>query len=314
MYRVMNRNTPTPTERRTSLVGDLLRGGIIGVVETVPGVSGGTVALVVGIYSRIIESGSHVISALRALVAGPNRGAQAAQHLRLVDWKLVVPVLVGMFLALFSVAGPMAHLVETYPEYTRAAFFGMVLASIAIPLRMAGFTEIRLWHVLAGLAAAGATFWLVSLPPTAVEPTPLIIVIAAAIAVCALLLPGLSGSFLLLTFGLYEPTLRAVGDRDFAYIGLFALGAVIGVASMIKGLEWLLHHRRRITLVVLTGIMVGAMRTLWPWQSDSRDLLPPGENWGFALALGAAGFTIVAILAFVDGRLSRRAALSLSVE
>lgn len=283
----------------------------MGVVETVPGVSGGTVALVVGIYTRLIESASHVVSALRRLVTGPDRLAQAKHHIGLVDWKLIIPVFLGMVVAVFTVADPMATLIETHPELTRAAFFGMVLASISIPLRMAGMRGIRWPHVIAGLAAAAVTWWLVSLPPTVVEPSPLIIVIAAAVAVCALLLPGLSGSFLLLTFGLYEPTLRAVGDRDFAYLGLFILGLFIGVASMVKGLEWVLHHKRRITLVVLSGVMVGAMRTLWPWQDEARKLLVPSDNWGVALALAIAGFIVVAVLSILDARLSRKAALEL---
>src|SRR5699024_9634041 len=139
-----------------------------------------------------------------------------------------------------------------------------------IPLRFAGIHDFKWWHILAGVAAAGATYWLVSIPPTQVNPTPVIIVLSAAVAVSALLLPGLSGSFLLLTFGLYEPTLRAVDERDLGYIGLFVLGLVLGVSLIVKGLEWLLHHRRRITLVVLAGIMAGAMRTLWPWQSETR--------------------------------------------
>ncbi|NLA65083.1 MAG: DUF368 domain-containing protein [Leucobacter sp.] len=284
---------------------------MMGAVETIPGVSGGTVALVVGIYARLIRAASHVVSALRAFVTGPQRLQRAKSHLADVEWRLIIPVFIGMLIAIFTVAGPMADLVDAYPEMTRAAFFGMVLASISIPLRMAGVSGIRWQHVVAGIAAAAIAYWLVSIPPTTIEPNPLIIVVAAAVAVCALLLPGLSGSFLLLTFGLYEPTLRAVDELDFGYLALFILGMFIGVASIVKGLEWLLHHRRRITLVVLTGVMVGAMRTLWPWQTEARELLAPTSDWPLALVLGAAGFAVVAVLAVVDARLSRKAALEL---
>lgn len=293
-------------ERRTSIAGDLVRGAMIGVVETVPGVSGGTVALVVGIYTRLIDSASHVVSAGRRMLTGPDRRTSAAAHLRQVEWRLVVPVLIGMAAAVLTVAGPMADLVETHPELTRAAFFGMVLASTAIPLRMAGVAGVRWYHALAAIAAGALAFWLVSIPPTTLEPSPVILIVAAAVAVTALLLPGLSGSFLLLTFGLYEPTLRAVDERDLGYLGVFALGLVIGVVSIVKGLEWLLHHRRRITLVTLTGVMVGAMRTLWPWQTETRDLRPPDETWPLALALAIAGFAVVTVLAVVDARLTRR--------
>src|SRR5690554_5063545 len=98
----------------------------MGVVETVPGVSGGTVALVVGIYTRLIQSASHVVSALRKAATGPDRMAQAKHHLRLVEWNMIIPVFLGMIIAILTVANPMAALVETYPELTRATFFGMV--------------------------------------------------------------------------------------------------------------------------------------------------------------------------------------------
>lgn len=301
-------DAPIPT-RRTSLPGNLIRGALIGTVETVPGVSGGTVALVVGIYRQLIDSASHVVSAGRMLITGPDRGAGFMHHLRLVDWKVIIPVMVGMVIAVFTVAGPMATAVETYPELTRATFFGMVLASILVPLQMAWQDRsgpLKVSHLLAGILAAVLTFWLVSLPPTAVEPTWYVILPAAAIAVSALLLPGLSGSFLLLTFGLYEPTLRAAADFDLAYLSIFALGMALGVISIVKGLKWLLDHRHRITMVVLTGVMVGALRTLWPWQDEGRTLLGPGENLGVALGLGAAGFAVVLVLVLLDYRLSQR--------
>ncbi|MCH8562687.1 DUF368 domain-containing protein [Nesterenkonia sp. YGD6] len=295
--------------RRTSLPGNLIRGAMIGTVETVPGVSGGTVALVVGIYRHLIDSASHVVSAGRALISGPDRRASSMQHLRLVEWKVIIPVMIGMIVAVFTIAGPMSDAVEAYPELTRAAFFGMVLASIFVPLQMAWFDRsgpLKASHVLAGIAAAGLTFWLVSLPPTAVEPTWYVILPAAAIAVSALLLPGLSGSFLLLTFGLYEPTLRAAADRDLAYLGIFALGLALGVISIVKGLKWLLDHRHRITMVVLAGVMLGALRTLWPWQDEGRGMLAPGDDLGQVLLLGAAGFAVVLVLVLVDYRLAQR--------
>lgn len=307
-------------ERRTSIPGNVARGALIGVVETVPGVSGGTVALVVGIFHHLIGSAAHVVSAARRLITGPDRAAGAREHLGAVHWRVVLPVAIGMVFAVFTVAGPMADLVEAHPELTRAAFFGMVLASIAVPMRMvrddlrargAGRVEragvgLRPFHVVASLLAAVATFLLVSLPPTSVEAHPLIILPAAMIAVSALVLPGLSGSFLLLTFGLYEPTLRAVESRDLGYLGIFVLGMVLGMVVIVKVLKWLLEHRHTITLVVLTGVMVGGLRSLWPWQTEARELLAPGEDWAAALGLGIAGFVLVAVLVAVDSALAAK--------
>lgn len=314
-----------------------MRGALIGVVETVPGVSGGTVALVVGIYHQLIDSASHVVSAARRLITGPQRTVEFRENMAAVQWRVVLPVVIGMALAVFTLAGPVADLVEAQPELTRAAFFGMVLASVAVPLRMVrddlrGFSaasdgpeyvgkggsepgiptgtgassRVRPGQVIAGVLAATATFLLVSLPPTSVEAHPLIIVPAAMVAVSALVLPGLSGSFLLLSFGLYEPTLRAVEARDLGYLSLFAFGMVLGLVVIVKILKWLLEHRHTITLVVLSGVMLGALRSLWPWQTEARDLLVPGEDWAAALGVGLAGFLLVAVLVAVDSVLTAR--------
>lgn len=295
----------TPEARATSIVGNVVRGGLIGVVESVPGVSGGTVALVVGIYTQLIHSASAMVSALRVLVTGPNRSAQAKRHVAGVHWRVVLPVALGMPIGLFTAVQFISGWIEQHPELTRAAFFGMVLASIAVPLRMAG----RLWgkHWAAGLAAAALAFWLVSLPPNQVDPHWWIILPAAAVAVCALLLPGLSGSFLLLTFGLYEPTIQAASEFDLGYLGIFAIGMVVGVVTIVKGLQWLLVHHHTMTLAVLTGMMLGALRAIWPWQTDDRALQAPDELLWPAAGVAAAGFAAVAVLVLIDWHLQRRA-------
>lgn len=313
-----------PAERPTSLLGNLVRGALIGAVETVPGVSGGTVALVVGIYHHIIDSAAHVISAARRLITGPDRRAGASEHLRLVHWRVVIPVGIAMVLAVFTVAGPMADAMENHPVMMRALFFGMVLASVAVPFRMMlqglaterfrrvalgrdpADVRLRPVHLIGGLVAAAATFLLVSLPPASVEAHPLVLVPAAMVAVSALVLPGLSGSFLLLTFGLYEPTLRAVDELDLAYLGVFALGMALGMVVVVKLLKWLLDHHHTITLAILTGVMLGGLRTLWPWQDEARVLTVPGDDAGPAALLALAGFAVVVLLLVVDARVQRR--------
>jgi putative membrane protein len=279
----------------------MARGALIGVVETVPGVSGGTMALVTGIYDQLIDSAAQLISALRHLVTGPDRVVGARLHLAAVRWSVVVPVAVGMVLALLSVAGPVSVLVESYPVLMRAVFFGMVLASVAVPVRLAGGPwRIRELAVVAG--AAAAAFVLVSMPATTVTPGPVAIVAAAMVAVSALLLPGLSGSFLLLSLGLYQPTLQAVADRDTGYLGLFFIGCLLGVAVTVKALQWVLHHHHRATMVVVTGLMLGALRALWPWQLEDRTMLAPTEDWVVQLLVGAAGCASVVLVLVADAR------------
>jgi putative membrane protein len=318
--------TVAPPERETSILGNLIRGALIGAAETVPGISGGTVALVVGIYHQIIDSASEVISALRRLITGPDRARAAKAELARVHWKIVIPVLIGMIAVLLTIAGPMADLMEEYPARMRGLFFGMVLVSAVVPVRMMlhdqrsrraqlqilgedpSHVRLRWRHLVLGIVAVNATFLLVSLPPQSVNPQPAIIVAAAAIAVSALVLPGLSGSFLLLSFGLYEPTLRAVDQRDLGYLGFFLLGAVIGMIVIVKALKWLLEHYHTATLAVLTGVMLGGLRTLWPWQADNRALLgapEAGEAWT-VFGVGVIGAIAVLALIIADARLTRR--------
>lgn len=283
---------------------NVARGALIGTVETVPGVSGGTVALVVGVYETAITSAGHVLSGVRRAVVDVPRGAglsRARDDFAKAQWRVIVPLLIGMFAALVLMARLVESWVEDNPVQSRALFFGLVLASLWVPFSLASKGPgARPWgwrDVFVAAAAAGVAFVVVSLPPGEMEPTPLIVVLAAVVAVSALVLPGLSGSFLLLTFGLYERTLEAVNERELGYLGLFALGALVGLASFVKVLQWLLEHRRRITLVILTGVMAGCLRALWPWQDDDRGLLAPGDDLSAALGLAALGFVIV--LAFI---------------
>ena len=288
-----------------NIAGNLVRGALIGTVETIPGVSGGTVALVVGIYDELITSASHVVSAAKRAVLGPDRAAGIGHHLGLVNWRMVLPVLLGMALAVFTAAGPIAAAVEEHPELMRALFFGMVLVSTAVPLRLAG-KRWKPWDFLLGAAGFLVAFLVVSLPPTEVAAHPVVIVVAAAVAVSALLLPGLSGSFILLTIGLYQPTLRAVAERDLGYLTLFALGALLGLVVIVKGLQWLLARHHRPTMIALAGLMLGALRALWPWQGADRTLHAPGADWPLLLLVALAGGLVVAVLIAVDVRLATR--------
>ncbi|AYY14542.1 DUF368 domain-containing protein [Actinobacteria bacterium YIM 96077] len=282
---------------------NLVRGGLIGTVETVPGVSGGTVALVVGVYETIITSAGHFLSGLRLAIADGVRGqglSRSAAEFRQVAWNTIVPLLAGMFAALVIMARLLETWVEDYPVQTRALFFGLVLASLWVPFSMVGRWALR--DVATAVVVAIAAYVVVSIPPGNMESTPLVIVLAAAVAVSALVLPGLSGSFLLLTFGLYERTLSAVNDRDMAYLGLFMLGAAIGLVSFVKLLQWLLEHHRRVALVVLTGVMAGCLRALWPWQDDDRSLGAPADDAGTAALLGVVGFLVVAVFLVIARR------------
>ncbi len=297
----------TDLPRHRNPLGNLLRGALIGVVETVPGVSGGTVALVTGIYDELIEVGHRITAAARRLVTGPERLAGAREQLRGVNWLLVLPLLVGMAAAVLTIAGPIAGLVEDHPETMRALFLGLVAGSVLVPVRLSGGA----WRgAELGLFALGAVggLLLTSLPSTSLEPSPWVVAPAAAIAVCALVLPGVSGSFLLLSVGLYQPTLEAVDQRDLGYVAWFGLWALVGLVVIVKLMRILLTRHHRGTMVVLAGVMIGALRSLWPWQDASGALQRPGADWPMMLLLALVGVAAVQLLVLVESRLAARAA------
>lgn len=284
----------------------LARGAAIGVVETIPGVSGGTMALVVGIYERLIAQAGHLVGAVRALLPGGG-DARPREELRRLDWGLLVPVVVGMALAVVLASQVLPDLIEGHPVGARAVFFGMVAASVAVPLRITGMLRrAREWAAL--VVAFAGTFLVSGLPPAAGDgppPYPLV-AIAAAIAICALVLPGFSGSFLLLVFGLYEPTLRAVRDVDLAYLAVFGLGAIIGLGTFVSLLQWLLEHHRRILMVIVSGVLLGALRALWPWQDDARGLLVPDPGWYAMFVPALLGAALVVGIMMLERRLEGR--------
>ncbi|SDR71142.1 putative membrane protein [Brevibacterium sandarakinum] len=302
-----------PTRPKALIPLDLLRGFLIGSAELVPGVSGGTIALVTGVYDQVIDSAAHVVKAGKTLVTGPDRWRGAVAELRRTDWFLVIPVLLGMATAVLTVAGVMESFVTGNPELSRGLFFGLVAASIAVPLRMlpARTGQPLPLGILVFLAAAVLAFWTTGLAGgSGVEDPPLIAVFfVASIAVCALVVPGVSGSFLLLAVGLYATTLRAVNDRDLVYIAVFGLGAVLGLALFVNVLRYLLHNHRWWTLIAMSGLMLGSLRALWPWQSgsDGGDLLAPSEPVWMPILLAAIGAAIVIVLIVVESAFASKA-------
>ena len=192
------------------------------------------------------------------------------------------------------------------------ALLGMVAASVLVPLLMVRddvrYRGKQLGWRHAVFVIAVIAFVVLSLPATnALEPHWYTVLTAAAIAVSALVLPGLSGSLVLLTVGLYEPTLRAVEARDLGYLGVFASGMVIGLIVIVQILKWLLDNHHAATLIMLTGVMLGALRALWPYQADDGALLPIGESFGLNLVLGVIGAAVVLVMIALDRKVSYRA-------
>lgn len=270
-------------------------GLLMGGADIIPGVSGGTMALIVGVYEALVASIGALFTAVLAAVRFDIEEAQ--QQVRRVAWGLVLPLGLGIATAILIGARVIPYFLETYPVQCRGLFFGLIAGSLALPwLRME-----RRGAEAVGIAAAGAVaaFLLTGLPPaTVATPTLPQVLGAASVAICAMILPGVSGAFLLLVMGMYEPTLGAIRDRDLLYIGTFALGAGLGLGLFAKLLTWLLRRYHDRTMAALVGLMVGSLRALWPWQTEARTLLWPTETDPVlsVVLLGLAGFLLVSAL------------------
>ena len=305
----MSNAEPNPVAKSKVLNFGLnfLRGGLIGIAEIIPGVSGGTIALITGVYTRIINSASDAVRGF-LLVFGFSKVklAESRTRFKAMSWSLLIPLLIGMITAIFVAAGVVEPLLEQYPTLTRALFAGLIAASLIVPIRLSGSGWGLLDYAIA-LVAALAAFALTSIPRAMdADPGFFVIVASAAMAVCALVLPGVSGSYLLLALGMYAPTLAAVNNRDFGYLGTFVLGAILGLAGFVSALQWLLEHKRKLTLVVMTGLMVGSLRALWPWQSDSGELLLPTNGYLVEIAMLTIGALVVAGLIYAERRITKR--------
>ena len=273
--------------------GVFLRGVAMGAADVVPGVSGGTVALITGIYATLIRS-LGAIDVEFFQLAFKLKIAAAWQH---VNGNFLLTLFAGIAVSLFSLAKIITFALETYPEPVYAFFIGLVLASSLLlwrdilPMRASSF----FWLIL------GAAFmWGVSeLRPMNVEATPLILFGGGAIAICAMILPGISGSFLLLMMGLYPVVLGAIDSLDFATLAIFAAGCLVGLLSFVRVLSWLLLHYRNHLMAFLVGVLLASLKVLWPW--------PEGEL-GSAMEQAVAGtaFLVGIVLVAALGYLGRQ--------
>ncbi|WP_312715276.1 DUF368 domain-containing protein [Corynebacterium flavescens] len=262
-----------------------LRGAIIGMAELVPGISGGTVALIIGIYERALRNANWLISG----------------RFKQVEWGFLASVAVGIFAAVFGFSSILSAFVENQVSVSNALFFGMVAVSIFVPFSMLSAADRTSRQAIIAFILAAISFFLLTgyISEPKENPSFIVIFFAAAIAVCALIMPGVSGSLILLTLGLYAPIITAVSERNFAIIGVFFLGAICGLAAFVKVLNYLLEHKRTPTLAAMAGFMLGSLRPLWPFGSDQD------ASTGLVFAIMALGALVVALLIFADARAAK---------
>ena len=249
------------TLTRRGVFGLAAIGMLMGAAEVVPGVSGGTIAFISGIYERLILALRQFTPTLPAILL--KRGIAATW--RHVDGDFLLSLFVSMLASIVLFASGIDWLLEHQPIAIWSFFFGLVLASVGLVGRQIGQFDTGV-AVSAGVGAAiGAV--LVSLSPASLEPTPLLLFAGGAVAICAWILPGMSGSFLLLIMGLYAGVLEAIRSFDLVSIGALGAGCGLGLMAFAQLLGVLLRRYRVRTISVLTGFMVGSLLKLWPWQA-----------------------------------------------
>lgn len=232
----------------------------MGAADVVPGVSGGTMAFILGIYEELIEAIHAVnVSFVRRLLSF--RFREAFEDF---PYWFLISVGIGIGGAIFSLAKSLNWALQNHPVLIWSFFFGLVLASVLAVRRrvMAWSPSITAATVLAAVAA----YILVGLVPVETPDASWFLFLCGAIAICAMILPGISGSFILVLLGKYQYVLNAVVQRDFVTLFVVACGCAIGLLSFARLLRWLFHHYHNMTVAALIGLMIGSLRKVWPWK------------------------------------------------
>jgi putative membrane protein len=247
-----------------------LKGIFMGVADIIPGVSGGTIALVTGIYFELLRTiTSFNLANLKLLCSGEFKAVWQATNV-----SFLLPVLLGIASAVLSLSHLIHYLLAQYPVLLLAFFLGLLIGTIfLLTLNLGRFS---LAMVGAFLISVVSTYWLLNFISFTLGATYSGFLIAGFIAICAMILPGISGSLLLLIMGMYQPVIAAIRNLDFVYIAIFAAGALVGLLSFSRILSVLFARFPKLLMASMIGVMVGSANKLWPWQLDP-------EQYGLAL-------------------------------
>ena len=251
-----------------------VKGFFMGAANVVPGVSGGTIALISGIYSRIIEALNALLSVdtWKELLHGNIKA-----FWKKIDGWFLLSLGIGMVLSVFTLAKLLEYCLRNSPVATWAFFFGLILASAFFMIK-----AVKGWkwsYVLLLLAGVALGIAVCTLTPSQTPDNLLFIFLCGAIAICTMILPGISGSFILVVMGKYDYMMSAVSNLDWGVLAVFALGCLAGILAFAKLLHWLLARWETQTMLVLTGFVLGSLVKVWPWAN-----VPEGQD----LHIGAA--------------------------
>lgn len=294
----------------------------MGAADVVPGVSGGTIAFITGIYEELINSIKSVnMNAIKLFFSG-----KFAEFWQAINGTFLISVFLGVGISIFSLAKGLEFLLNNYPILVWSFFFGLIVASAIYVAR-----TIKKWSagtIVAGIIGIVIAYGITIITPAEANTSYWFIFLSGSIAICAMILPGISGSFILVLLGMYKFILEAVGDMNIAVIGTFLCGAVIGIIAFSNVLSWLLKKYHNITIAVLAGFMVGSLNKVWPWKEvtqtivgrhgelkpiDTRNILPGTYeqiNGSEALLLGAivcvvVGFALIFVVEGIGNKLKK---------
>lgn len=237
-----------------------LKGMAMGAADVVPGVSGGTIAFISGIYDELIDT----INAFnfKALKILKKNGFIAAFNY--VNGSFLLSLLLGIAISVISLARLFKWLLEVHPILIWSFFFGLVLASIYFVGK-----QIKKWHLMTFvylLLGSAIAYYITIMPAMESHNQDWFLILAGALAICAMILPGISGAFILLLLGVYKPALEAIHNFDIKKIALLGFGAIVGLLSFARILKWLFKNYKDQTIALLTGFIIGSLNKIWPWK------------------------------------------------
>jgi putative membrane protein len=316
---VFGSDTDNETARNHHPAAVFLRGIAMGAADIVPGVSGGTIAFITGIYFRLLEA----INAIPLAVFHQLFRGQFRSFWNAVDGTFLVCLLAGILASIATLASAISYLLVAYPILIWSFFFGLIVASVwHVGRQVRRYKAALLIPLLLGILFA---WWITTLSASEFPPSALAFFGAGALAICAMILPGISGSFILLILGMYAPVLAAIKSLDVGVLMLFMAGCVVGLLSIARLITWAFRHFHDLVLALLTGFMIGALNKVWPWketlswrENSSGEKVPLNEAsiwpWTFseqagqdpkvllAVLMALAGFGLVLLVEWIGSR------------
>lgn len=239
----------------------------MGAADVVPGVSGGTIAFITGIYEELINSIKSInLSAIKLFFSG-----KFVEFWKAINGSFLISVFIGVGISIFSLAKGLEYLLNNFPILVWSFFFGLIVASAIYVAR-----SIKRWKldtIVGGIAGIAIAYMITVITPAEANTSYWFVFLSGSIAICAMILPGISGSFILVLLGMYKFILAAVGDMNIVIIATFLLGAAIGIIAFSNVLSWLLKKFHNTTIAVLAGFMVGSLNKVWPWKKVTETIV-----------------------------------------